>query len=256
VITTCLALAGCGGDAGEKKSGSAKARAANPASQASKPKQDIDEFAQLLETAITSPDCKGLKTKVNKPTQGGIEIACPAEVAKVGKAYAGYQTRGAESYGSGALIDYESAEAPDGGTWELSLGGDGTWVIDAGKITEERTVGTEFEKREDFDRVLDRFLGAVSEGDCDSFFKYSETYTEDKREACKEELPLYDALATALKADPDAKPFFIGGNGRYAFYGLETTKPRPVYRTVTVQETSAGAKEPYLVARTTVGPTP
>ena len=255
-IAVCLAVAGCGGDDDGNEGGSGDARASDPASQAPEPEQDIEEFAQLLETAVTSPGCEGLTTKVNKPKEGGIEIACPAEVAKVGKAYAGYKTLGAESYGTGAVIDYEAAEAPNGGTWELSLGGDGTWVIDAGKITEDETVGTELGSRRGFDRVLDRFLTAVRDGDCDSFFRYAETFAEDKQEACRDELPFYDALATALAASPDEGPFFLGGNQRYAFYGLETTKPKPAYRTVTLERTVEGAGEAYRVARTKLGPTP
>ncbi len=256
-IVACLAVAGCSGDDGDgKEAGPGEAPASGPASQGAEPEQEIEEFAQLVETAITSPDCEGLTTKVNKPEEGGMEIACPAEVAKAGRAYAGYRTLGAESYGTGAVIDYQAAEAPMGGTWELSLGSDGTWVIDAGKMTGEKTSGTELENRAGFDRALGRFLTAVRDSDCDTFFEYAETFTEDKQKACGDELPFYDALATALAASPDDAPFFLGGNHRYAFYGLETAKPKPAYRTVTVERTAHGSDRPYVVARTKLGPEP
>jgi len=252
----CVAFAGCGGD-DEKESASTPAPAAKPPPQAPQPKQDIAEFARLLETAITSPGCPGLKTKVNKPDVGGVALTCPADDARVAKALAGYETTGTETYGSGAVIDYIAAEAPEGGTWELSLGGDGTWVLDSGSITAEKTVGTVLESRVGYERALDGFLDAVREGNCDGFVRYALTTRRDKAEACARELPFYDGLATALQADPDAAPFFIGGNARYAFYGLETSKPEPAYRTATVVRTTAeGAEEPYLVARTKQGPKP
>lgn len=253
--TACLAVAGCGGD-DEQTAGSASTPAAGPASPAPEPKQDIQDFAKLLDTALTTPGCDGLDTKVNKPEEGGISIVCPADDPKVAKASADYETTGAESYGSAAVIDYTSAEAPQGGTWELSLGSDGTWVIDAGSITRTETVGSELDDRAAFESVLERFLDSVRRDDCDGFFKYAVTASQDKPVACRDELPVYDALATALKADPEAKPFFIGGNARYAFFGLETDKPKPAYRTVTVVKSAEGADQPYLVARTKLGPNP
>lgn len=258
LTTLCLALAGCGGDDDEQQtSDSAKAPAAGPASPAPpEAQQELDEFAQLLETALTTPNCDGLTTKVNKLDEGSIQIVCPADDPTVAKALSGYTTTGTEAYGSGAVIDYTSAEAPKGGTWELSLGSDSTWVVDAGTITEQETAGTRLEAQGAYERVLDRFLESIREGDCVSFFRYSVTAAQDKAEACKKELPTYDALATALKADPEAKPFFIDGNARYAFFGLETSKPKPAYRTATVLKTAERANEPYLVARTKIGPEP
>ena len=191
-----------------------------------------------------------------KPEEGSVRLVCPADDPEIKKAFAGYETTGSATYGTGAVIDYSSGEASEGGTWELSLGSDGTWVLDAGTITQQKTAGTELARPEGFQLALDRFLDAVRQGDCDGFFRYSVTTAQDKRAACKQELPLYDNLAKALKADPEAEPAFFGGNSRYAFYGLETAGPNPAYRTVTVLKTAAGSDEPYLVARTKLGPTP
>jgi len=117
-------------------------------------------------------------------------------------------------------------------------------------------VGTKIENQADSDKVLDDFLAAVRDGDCEEFFRTSVTSSQDTETACEKELPPYDELKAALEDSEAADPVPLGGNRLFAFYGLTTDSPEKTYRTATVQKTEADSSEPYLALRTTVGPLP
>ena len=246
----CPVIAGCGGgSAGESEEGEAST------AEVAEPKEDISAYADRIATALTSPDCEGLE-EINDPEKSGFLLPCPADKAQTRRAFEGFKVLGSASYGSGAVIDYTDGEAPDGATYIATLNEDRDWYIDAGLVTKQLTVGTKIENQAGFDKVLDDFLGAVRDGDCEEFFRTSVTSSQDPETVCKKELPLYDGLEAALKESEGAEPVLLGGNRSFVFYGLTTDRPEKAYRTATVQKTGEGSTEPYLVRQTTVGPLP
>lgn len=239
-----LALAGCGSDDDDNEGGSGGGSSA--AEDVPEPRQPLEEYVEQLAAALNERDCAELKRLK-------FEIPCPP-TPQVRPAFEDVEVTGVAQFGTGGVADFTSGEAPKGATWTLAVGEDGTWGVFRGDITGQKSVGTEIEDRGPYDQVLDRFLTAIEERDCRDFFQYSVTTSQDVKEACKEELPLYDQLAEALRADPDAEPEFIGGNESYAFYALRTDEPEKAYRTVIVAKTGPSADEPYLVLVTLRGP--
>jgi hypothetical protein len=252
VPLTVLALlgtvvAGCGGG-GDPESGPSAAEVAEP-------REDIAAYADRLETALTSPDCEGLE-KINDPELSGFPLPCPPRKAETKKAFAGFEVLGAASYGTGAVIDFTDGEAPDGAAYVLTLAEDRNWYIDTSPITEQLSVGTEIESKAGSAEVLDDFLDAIRDQDCEEFFRTSVTMSQDPQTACEEGLPLYDEVAAVLEASEGVEPVLLGGNRGFAFYGLTTDEPERAYRTAIVVKTAEGANEPYLVDRTSFGPLP
>jgi hypothetical protein len=236
-----LALAGCGSDDDNDDSGAES----GAGQEMPEPEQPLEEYVDQLAAALGERDCAELKRLE-------FQIPCPP-TAQSRPAFEDVEVSGVEQFGTGGVADFTSGEAPQGATWVLTIGEKGTWGVFRGEITGEKSVGTELGEREPFDEALDGFLAAVEEGDCKAFFRYSVTASRNERTACREELPLYDQLGEALGADPDAKPFFIGGNARYAFYGLNTDEPEKAYRTVIVSK-QGPPSQPHLVLVTLRGP--
>jgi hypothetical protein len=227
----CLALAGCGGDDGE---------------EVPKPEQKLSDYAAQLAGALNEQDCDELRRL-------RFEITCPP-TPDVLPAFQDVKITGTAEYGSGGVADLTSREAPDGGTWSLAIDEKGRWQVFRGDVTTERTVGTEITDQGPYEEALDSFLAALKEKDCAAFFRHSITVSPTRQQACAQELPLYAGLSKSLNADTDARPFFIGGNERYAFFGLHTDRPEREYRTAIVVKTEAGAPEPYQVLVTLRGP--
>ena len=241
-----LALAACGGG---DEGGTATVEPPKPA-------DSLAELAKRTQTALTTENCPGLD-QVNVKDEAAITLGCPTTDDKAAEAYEGFTVKGGAEYGSGAVVDYTDKEAPNGGTLIATLGPSGRWSYLANERTGEPTIGTQPENREPMETVLnDHFIPAVRDRDCDEFFKYAVTRLQDPQAACKEEFPLYQGLTDALKADPDARPVWLGGNKRLGFFALQTDKPKPEYRTLVVSKTGPDANQPFLVHPSTLGPEP
>jgi hypothetical protein len=242
-LALALAVTACGSQSEDQSS------------RAPKPSEKIGAFAARLQSALTQPGCPGLN-RLNIKNESGLVLPCPAANPRARRAFAGFKVVGSASYGTGGVVDYTDAEAPRGGTYVTALGPSGRWVILAAPILNERTAGTKAADHKAQDRVLATFLTAIRKGDCNAFFTNAVTMSQNMALACRRELPFYANLAAGLKAAKDAKPFWLGGNGWFQFYGLITDKPKPAYRTAIVAKSGPRATRPYLVLTTNLGPAP
>jgi hypothetical protein len=239
-----LALSACGGSDD------------SPSSDTPKPKEPVSAYAATVQKAMTTPSCVGLN-QVNIKGESGFVLPCPAtdKNPKAKRAFANFKVTGSAGYGTGGVIDFTDAEAAKGGTYIVAVGASGRWHINYAPILGRKSVGTKPD-RAGFDRPIKPFLDAIRTSNCKAFFDWSLTQSHTAAEACRKELPGYKNLAAALKAQPDVKPSFLGGNAEAAFYSLRTDKPKPVYRTLTVVKSAPRDPKPYFVLGTDVGPAP
>jgi hypothetical protein len=239
------ALAGCG----------SKDKSPSPTTPAAQ--ESISAYAQRLQRALTTKGCPGLDTQINLRNESGKFLPCPSASsgAAARRGLSGFRVTGSAAYGTGAVVDYTAGEAPPPGSasYVLARGPSGRWAILEGYLVGKRTVGTS-PLRAGYENVATKWLAAVRDSDCRAFFRWAVTKSKDATTACRKELPLYANLRKALQADPGAKPRWLGGNGTLGFFALETSKPRPAYRTLIALKSSPGASEPYLVFTTALGP--
>jgi len=189
--------------------------------------------------------------------------------AKARKAYKGFKVTGTETLGTGGVVEYTDAEVktapqPPGvkSTPADARGLVVVAIVPSGKysatgpvvpVLPATSIGTKAASHADQDRRAQAFVDSVRARDCVEFFKYAVTPgVRNAQEACTKILDKqYALLAKSLKANPDAKPVYEGGNDRVTVYGLRTGKE---YRTLTVVKGAPGDAEPYLVMGTTRGP--
>jgi hypothetical protein len=226
-------LAACGGG-GEKS-----------ATDAPKPAAPLSNFAQRVATALTNPACPGLQ-EINANAQ--FTLPCPAKDRnpRARAAFRNFKITGIATYGTGGVIDFTDAEAPRGATYVTTLGPGRRWIIVAAPIFNRPTAGTRLSGEAGYRRALDNFLRAVRRNDCNGFYRWLATPPAlSKAQACKEGLASYAPLRDQLKSHPNAKPFKLGGNTEFVYYGLWTGKQ---YRTLPVAKTQQPpATVPHLV---------
>jgi hypothetical protein len=261
VVIACAVLApGCGGS--DKKSEPASTTAQTP-----KPKETIDAYAGRLESAlgaIEKGQCGPIKA-LN--AEAGFAFFCTAQARK---AYKGFKVTGTETLGTGGVVEYTDAEvktAPQPpGVKSKPADARGVVVvaiIPSGKysatgpvvpVVPATSIGTKAPSHADQDRRAQAFVDSIRVRDCAKFFRYAYTpAVRNAKEACTKIVDKqYSLLAKSLKANPDAKPVYQGGNDRVTVYGLRTGKE---YRTLTVLKGSPADAEPFLVMGTTRGPT-
>jgi hypothetical protein len=227
LLLTAPAIAACGGqkDAGD----------------APKPHEPLSRFAERLRVALAQPNCPGLEDV------GQFTLPCPGRDPAARPPFAEFRVKGSKAYRTGGVIDYDAAE-PGPGTFIVALGKDRRWVLLGPAALETTAANTQPRDQDEFRKVVDRWLPAVENRRCDDFFKYSVTRTQNKEQACAQELGrAYEPLRRALKEDDDAKPFLLGGNRFMLFYGLFADEQ---YRTIVVVRTGDGAPEPFQVLTT------
>jgi hypothetical protein len=261
MIAFALFAAGCGGS-DKKTEPSSTTPSGTP-----KPKETVDAYASRLESAVQAIEkgqCGPIKA-LN--AEAGFAFFCNAQARK---AYKDFKVTGTETFGTGGVVEYtdfetKTAKQPPGvkGNPEDARGVVVVAIIPNGKfsatgpvvpVAPATSIGTKAPSHADQDRRAQAFVDSVRTRDCVAFFKYAVTPgVRNAKEACAKILDKqYSLLAKALKANPDTKPVYEGGNDRATVYGLRTGKE---YRTLTVVKGAPGDAEPYLVMGTTRGPT-
>jgi hypothetical protein len=222
----------------------APAQAATP-----KPADSPKTFAKRLTRALTTKKCPGLKG-INAVSE--IQLACPRSSAAAKKEWRKFKVLGTRAYGTGIVVDFKSAGHPKGATFVGALGLDRKWSlisqVDVGRRTSNKKGPSD---RASQGAVLDRFLVAVRDGNCDEYFATADTGQLAKEEACRQafEAPngFYLPLQESIRGNPDAKPGYIGGNPVFQFLAYPAGD---VYRTAILVKTRAGAPTPWLVLAT------
>lgn len=232
----CLAVTGCGdSDAGD--SGAAAATAGSP-------EQYTRNVANLLATTADKKGCKQLDA-VNRAAS--VRFDCP--YPKDGRrSLAKFKVVDSAVYGTGAVVDYTSGQAPQGGSVALVESPKGTWAISRFGILGGPTVGTkDAPSKAGFDRALAGYLDTVRKGDCKAYDSYTANGIEDEGFVCAVEFLKTKALAKALKADPGLRPRYVGGNKQFGFYSLSTKKPAPLSLTIVAVKSGPDATRPYQI---------
>jgi hypothetical protein len=248
-VSFACVLAACGDDAEDGGDGPPRQTFA----YANEPPQNFAQrMAKLLQTAKTLKDCRQIE-EING--RSAIGLPCPAQ-KQLRDSMARFKLVGAQTYGTGAVVDYKSGDASDGAAILLIVAPSRNWGISRiGLATKPSTQTSDSKSRKGFDEIVDTYLRAVRERDCKAFHKVVYTGIDDRKAACKAALPATAPLAQRLKANPAVKPVYRGGNATYGFYTVETPKPEPQNSTISVVKSGTGADVDYFVLNVAPSPT-
>lgn len=248
-LLLCGVLVACGSDDGEstaKQDGVKFSAASEPE------KTFIERMARLLATTTSKKDCAQLE-EINGRSYA--RFSCPPDRA-LRKSMASFEVVGSKTYGTGGLVDYKSGEIKDGAAIVLFVGKDRNWAVSRFGVLTEPSVGTSDEKsREGYDRTVDAYLSSVRERDCKAYKKVAFTDGSKGAEVCKRLFGATAPLAKRMKANPSAEPRYLGGNGTYGFYSLETQKPLPENSTISVVRGNEAGDAAYVVLDVVPSPT-
>lgn len=241
----CLAAVvlaiGCGDDGGDGEKVVSGKREILLASEP--PRMFAERLAKLLATTAHKRDCLEIE-QLN--TRSSVPFGCPAP-ASLRRSMRRFEIVGADSYGSGAVVDYRSGELRDGAAILLVTARDRQWgVTRIGMLTEPSTGTSDAETRAGYVDAVERLLAAVRDRDCEAFEEvmFVDPGTKD---VCGTVFVSTEPLARRLRDDPDAKPRYVGGNGTYGFVELETRKPEPENVTISVLRNPAREQAAYVV---------
>jgi hypothetical protein len=239
-------VAGCGDEDDGSATAKPKLSAANEP-----PKIFINRIAKLIETSVRKRDCAQLDDFASRSF---VRFECPSPKA-FRRSMASFKVAGTAEYGTGAVVDYKSGQAKDGASILLFAGPDRKWGISRFGIIGEPTVGTEDEaSRAGYEKALKGYLEAVESRDCDAYFGYIAPFGKTKKEICKQSFPSTASLAKKLKANASAEPQYRGGNARFGFYTLETSKPKPENVTISIVKATAKS-DSYAILDVAPSPT-
>jgi len=216
------------------------------------PKPFIERIAKLLATASTKKDCVQLDATNERST---FRFECPAQ-KRLRRSMARFEVLGAAEYGTGAVVDYKSRKVENGAIL-LFVAPDRSWGISRfGILTKPSTKTSDDDSRQGYADILDDYLAAVRERDCDAYMDVAFTDGKKKEEVCQTIFATTEQLAKRLKQNPSAEPEYQGGNATYGFYTLETARPKAENSTFSiVRSPDPKSSRPYAVLDVVPSPT-
>lgn len=240
-------LGGCGGDDDESAAEGKGAREGKDiaaySAAAEPPTVFIQRVARLLETAAAKKDCAEIED-VNRHSL--TRFACPA-AKPLRESMAEFEVVGAEEYGTGAVVDYESGGVADGATIVLFVAPDRKWGISRfGVVTPSSTETSDDEHRDGYTEAVEEYLAAVRARDCEAFEETVFVPAGSTTDVCKTVFLTTAELGQRLKDYPSAKLKYEGGNATYGFFSIETRSPTVQNVTISVLATGDSSK-PYAV---------
>jgi hypothetical protein len=210
----------------------------------------VERIAKLLETVKKKGDCSAVFL-INIRSQTRFD--CPADKSQR-RSMAAFERVGAESYGTGGVVDYRSGEAPEGAAVTLYVDPNGDWGVGRfGIVTDPSTAKSDADSRDGYAKAADDYLTAVRERDCKAFKDVAFSTSDQK--VCSTSFVNTKSLAKRLRTNPAAAPRYVGGNGTFGFLTLETAKPKPEASTISVIRAEDGAQTSYIVLDVTPSPT-
>lgn len=245
-MTSVFAVA-CGGDDDESGSSAETPETATSAPEVS---ESIGEFAERFAeagAAVVAEDCDAVK-EFNRGA--GFFLPCASETAGD---YADLEITGSEEFGTAGIVDYTSAQAPDGATAIAAINEDGRFRLIQSLIPSSlgfaaEQVGTEFDDQELRDAAVATFVDATREKDCDAYFEVALTPTQDKEEECRLQFDPKSQIQPQLTAAPAAAPEPLGGTEAFGLHELATDESYRVLLTVREYPLNEEPGEPpYLV---------
>lgn len=252
-VAVCLVASGCGGDS-DADAGGGETPAGERAPDAKQsPAAFARELADLIADTTERKDCKPLDAITLRST---YRFECPSpETVRADMAF--FEVTKAVRYGTGAVLEYKSETARQGGTMILFLGPDREWGLSHFKlVTESPADSSDADSRAGYAHATRNYLRAVRERDCKRFTDYAAIQSPTPEAACKVELPGTKLLARLLRRNPDSEPVYLGGSEDFGFFRLELERPTPAYVTLTVFKTPEGSLRPFAVQPPTYAPGP
>lgn len=218
-------LAGCGGGGDDSTTAEKATSGTGSSTNAPAARETVKQFAARFEDAAAAAAGGDCKTVESFNSLNLVTLPCGG---KDGKAYADLEVTGTASFGTGGVVDFTDAEAPDGATLLIGLDQSGRYGVMASLVSGKEEVGTKPGQPAVSDKAVNNFVRAVRTEDCDAYFDQAFTFTQDKAKECKEEFA--SSTPDELAADPGANPTRLGGAAGFVFYRL-ATKPDG-YRTI------------------------
>jgi hypothetical protein len=242
VVMLALFAAGCSGSGAPDDSDTQPASAPAPAATGQKPpgppaiSETIDAAVRRIDDVVSSGDCEqiGALNPLTRP-----KMANPSR-CEVLKGLAGLQVKRAAAYGGVAgVVDYVRGDR----IVSVLLVGDRDGLFHVAYIDAFRgtpSVGTE--RVSDLDSAAERAVRALRQHDCAAFLEaaYRRFGFAGGTDAEVCERVKVNPLA-GLEPRGQARLERLGGNGHYAFYGLDT--PSSYLTLITAQQTEAGVPE-------------
>jgi hypothetical protein len=240
VLVLALSAAGCGGSGSSAET--QPAVATPPAATGQKApgppaiSEKIDEAVQRIDEAVSSGDCEQIDA-LNPLTRP--KMANPSRCRAL-EGFAGLQVKRAAEYGGVAgVVDYVRGDR----TVSVLLIGDRDGLFHVAYIDAFRgtpSVGTE--RAPELDVAAERAVRALRRHDCaallDAAYRRFGFAGGSDAEVC--DRVKVNPLA-ALDPRGQARLERLGGNGHYAFYGLDT--PSSYLTLITARQTVAGVPE-------------
>lgn len=184
-----------------------------------KPKESLGDAEKRIERLVSGEDCEKINA-LNPVSRTGLNT--PERCAYL-QTLAGLEAVGKQEVHGGGVIEYANGS----GVLTAIL------VVDSDRryhlafidlVNPEPSVGTPFAPR--FDQVADDAVEALREPDCERYFELAHRYGRaaalGPKEGCEALTP--NPIQAVLVTAPDAKPERLGGNSRYAFYSLASTR--------------------------------
>lgn len=216
------------------------------------PRTFIERTARLLATTTDKKDCAGLDA-IN--SRSYTRLACPA-TTELRRSMARFKVVGAQTYGTGAVIDYKSGQIKDGAAILLFVSPSREWAISRfGVVTPPSTKTDDRASRRGFEKVVHDYLKAVRKRDCQEFIATVFFAPGENKRVCSTTFAETAGLARRLKSNPSAVPKYEGGNGTFGFFTLETSKPKAQNLTFSVIRAAGNALKPYMVLHVGLSPT-
>lgn len=251
-VVACLVAAGCGDDGdADAESGGETAAAARLPEAKQPPEAFARELADLVAGTVRPKQCKRLNA-IN--ARSIYRFPCPSP-QPVRSELGFLKVLDAASYGTGAVVDYKSDQAPRGASMVLFLGPDRQWGISHFGLLRATTAESSDEpSRSGYAQAIAGYLKAVRERDCKGYTRWAAIQAEDVKAACKQEIAGAQPLTLMLKRNPASKPEYLGGTETYGFYRLEVTRPKRAALNFSIFKTPKGSLRPYLVTPPTFAP--
>jgi hypothetical protein len=221
-LGAALALTACGGGGGTTGSTSAKrGHAARPAPRGAPPQREsVGDAQRRIAGALATGNC----TEIDKlaPLEGAAAYATPAYCQSL-QNLANLEVGGAAAYrGLGGVIDYKTTDGVVSAI--LIRDSDGLFhVAFLNPFNTQASVGSP--PARPFDAAARRGVEALRSGDCQAFLSVAyRRFGEGglpEPSACQ--AVQSSGFGTILRGEGRVRPIPFGGNGSYAFYGLNTS---------------------------------
>jgi hypothetical protein len=247
VATIAAVTVGCGDDDSTAEDEPTKVAAASEPARVF-----MERMAKLLATTTDKKDCVELAAIAGRSV---TRFQCPVS-KEFRKSMRSFEVVGAEEYGTGAIVDYKSGQVKDGAAIVLFVTPTREWGVGRfGIVSKPSTKTSDSGNRDGYAKIVDEYLTAVRERDCDTYFDITFNGEDKKAAVCKNVFPSTAKLAKRLERDPNAEPKYEGGNEAYGFYSLETAKPKPESVTISIAKTAPKSPRPFVILDVTPGPT-